>query len=132
MEINFLQVSSLIFITNAAAAYYKRYYLYSFLFLLLTTTSLIVHYNNTIYTNIIDKISILFIVLYGGYLLFRSFSVDPYRLVIVATFIGTILLYIYGYMIEDFCFHPDKSIGCNYHCILHLIGSIGHHLIIFV
>lgn len=59
--------SSFIFITNVLSTLYKNYYIYSFLFVCLTITSITFHYNTNIYTNILDKIFVLAIVLYGGY-----------------------------------------------------------------
>lgn len=131
---NLLLFTSLFFITNSIAALYKQYYLYSFLFGVLTITSLIVHSNNNIYANIIDKIGVAAVILYGSYLLYNKFIIDNYHmaLIIVALFIGCNILYIYGYMYKQYCFHSQKCIANNYHGLLHLIASIGHHFIIFM
>jgi hypothetical protein len=50
---------------------------------------------------------------------------------IYVTFILSIWLYIYGYITKQYCFHPEESIYLFYHGFMHLISSIGHHLIIF-
>lgn len=76
-----LLYSSLFFITNAIAAFFYKYYLYSFLFLILTITSLIVHTNDNMYTNIIDKIAVIAIVLYGTYMLYNKINISKCTLV---------------------------------------------------
>ena len=129
-----LMYSSLIFITNVVTAFYKKYYIYSFLFLCLTITSLIFHYNNNIYTNILDKIFVFAVVFYGGNMLYHKTTTDNQIsvLLIVITFISCIFLFIYGYYVKDYCYHPDKHVANKYHSILHIISSLGHHLITFL
>lgn len=126
--------SSFIFITNILTTFYKRYYVYCVLFISLTITSLIFHYNTNIFTNILDKISILAIVLYGSYILYKKPKIDkPIQVIlIITTFILTLFLFFYGYHTNSFCYDLDKCTGDNYHCLLHFISSIGHHLVIFL
>lgn len=134
-ELNLLLLfSSLIFITNVVSTFYKKYYIYCFLFFCLTITSVIFHYNTNVYTNIIDKLFILTIVLCGGYILYNKRETDNQIQVvfIVMTFLSVIFLFFYGYCVNNYCYHPDKCVGDNYHCILHLISSLGHHLITFL
>ena len=137
-----LVFSSLIFITNVLTAYYKRDYIYSSLFFSLTVTSILFHSKPNLYLNIIDKISIFSIFLYGSYQLSQKIS-QPITigntigysgqiLLIVATFLATIYLYIYGYWFQKYYFHENPQIGDQYHSLVHLIGSIGHHLILFL
>jgi branched-subunit amino acid ABC-type transport system permease component len=122
------------FITNSFAAFYKKYYVYSLLFFILTLTSLIVHSNNTIYTNIIDKLAVGGIILYGAYMLYTKMSFEKFLEIslIVSTFFICIFLYVYGYYTESFCYHPEKRIRELYHIVLHFIASLGHHFIIFL
>ena len=129
-----LLFSSSVFITNVLANIYKQYYLYAVLFLFLTITSLIHHYDHDPYTAIVDKLVIIQIALYGGYMFYRksAYKKPIYSGVIVFTFVSSIGLYYYGYATNAFCFHPDKSIGNRYHGLLHLISSFGHHLITFL
>jgi len=129
-----LVYSSFIFITNALTAYYKGYYLYSCLFILLTATSIIFHLYGGLLLIIIDKIPILCIVAYGGNMLYQKlFNMNIFKIIfIVTTFLLTIFLYYYGYFTNTFCYHPDKCIRDRYHCLVHCIGSIGHHLIILL
>lgn len=128
-----LVFSSLIFITNTVSAFYKEYYVYSLLFLSLTITSVIVHYNTNIYT-IIDKFFVFAIVFYGGHLFYTKITPEnqAQSVLIVTTFLLCIFLYYYGYCMNDFCYHPEKCIGDQYHSVLHFIASIGHHLITFL
>ena len=129
-----LILSSFIFITNVLATYYKKYYIYSFLFACLTITSIIFHSNNNIYTNIIDKIFILAIVLYGGNMLYKKTTSDNHFnvFIIIFTFLCCVFFFFYGYCVKDYCYNPDICVGNNYHCMLHIIGSLGHHLITFL
>jgi hypothetical protein len=124
--------SSLFFITNMITAYWFEYYLYSFLFCMLTITSVIYHTNKNIYTNIIDKIAILAIVLYGAYILYhKKVLLTKTQIgIVVLSFLLCIFMFFYGYCTNKYCYDPDK--GDQYHSLLHLISSIGHHLIIFL
>jgi hypothetical protein len=136
METNLLLISSLFFVTNAVTTCYKQYYLYAFLFAGLTTTSLLVHttlIKDKHTAKIMDKIFILSIVLYGGHLLYQK-STDNLIpvLSVVLLFLLASFLYIYGYAVNQYCFHPDLCTGNRYHCLLHLASSIGHHLITFL
>lgn len=131
---NPLILSSLFFLTNALVAFLKKYYLYALFFLVLTMTSLIFHNYDTVYTNFVDKIAILSVVIYGGYLLFQKMCAKHAFtcFLIILTFLLAIYLYIYGYMNKMYCFSEDSCEGSAYHSILHLISSLGHHLIIIL
>jgi hypothetical protein len=129
-----LLLSSLFFITNVITAFFNEYYLYSFLFCILTITSLIVHYNDNIYTNIIDKMAVLSIILYGSCVLYNKINIKKWIncLTIIITFIICIYLYVYGFFIKDYCFCNKTHIAKKYHFIMHIISSIGHHFIIYL
>ena len=129
-----LIVSSFIFLTNSLSTYYFEYYNYSFLFGSLTITSIIYHYNTNIYTNLMDKICIIGIVVYGGHLLYKKTNNENkfYVGCIIFLFLTSIYLYYYGYCTNNYCYHPDKCIGNKYHCALHCISSIAHHMITFL
>lgn len=129
-----LILSFLIFITNALVAFFKKYYLYAVFFLILAITSVIVHNNNNMYTNLIDKLAILPVVIYGGYLLFQKMCAKHAFtcFMIILTFFLVAYLYIYGYMNKTCCFSEDNGIAQTYHFILHLLSSVGHHLIIIL
>ena len=131
-----LLFSSFIFITNVLTTFHQKYYIYCFLFFGLTITSVLFHYHTNIYTNLVDRLFILSIVLYGGYLLYNKSRIDNQNqfkiLFIIITFLLCIFLFFYGYYSNNYCYHPDKCIGNIYHCILHMISSFGHHLITFL
>ena len=129
-----LLLSSLFFITNIVTAYFNEQYLYSFLFFILTITSLVVHYNDNFYTNVIDKIAVLSIVLYGGYVLCNKINTNKWLnlLIIIVAFLLCIYLYIYGFIVKEYCFCDKKCIAENYHFVMHVISSIGHHFIIYL
>jgi hypothetical protein len=128
--------SSFLFLTNALLNYYYKEFIYAGLFLGLFITSIIVHTNNTIYTNLFDKIFIASVVIYGGYIYFKKISQQQeHRWISILPFIFfilTIYLYIYGYLIKDYCFHKQEEIANNYHALMHLCGSIGHHFIVLL
>ena len=126
--------SSLFFITNVITAFLREYYLYSFLFCILTTTSLIVHSNDNIYTNFIDKTAVLSIVIHGGYSLYIKININKclHCSIIIITFLSCVYFYIYGFFTQKYCFCHEKCIAQKYHFIMHIIGSMGHHFIIFL
>ena len=123
-----LLCSSVIFITNVLSTYYYGDYVYCGL----TGSSLMYHYNTNIYTNIIDKVCILGVVSYGGYVVYNKITPEKILHVSFAVFLFTvtIFLFFYGYCVNDYCYHPDKCIGDKYHCMLHIVSSIGHHLVL--
>jgi len=141
--------SSLIFLTNIFLALYYYHYFYAFLFLCLTITSLVHHTYNTDYTSIIDKISVYAVIFYGGYIFYTKYVKDIINikdikeikeiinikniikpLIIVSTFLSVVFLYGYGYLTDNYSFHPSHSVSQMYHSLLHIISSIGHHFII--
>ena len=129
--------SSLIFLTNIFLALYYDHYFYAFLFLCLTVTSIVHHSYNTVYTGIIDKISVYAVIFYGGYIFYTKYIKDTKDIIniikplmIVGTFLSVVFLYGYGYLTDNYSFHPNHSVSQMYHSLLHIISSIGHHFII--
>lgn len=49
---------------------------------------------------------------------------------IVSTFLFSIIGFHYGYICNKYCFDPDEETGNIYHAVLHIISSVGHHMII--
>jgi hypothetical protein len=43
-----------------------------------------------------------------------------------------IFLYYYGYITNNYTFHPDDKTAQIYHCIMHFIASFGHAIIIII
>lgn len=141
--------SSLLFLTNVFLALYYDYYLYAFLFLLLTITSLIYHKQSVElkkyakYINIIDKIAICCVIFYGGYIFYNKqkntyadydydYPISMKSIIVIITFLAVVFLYGYGYLKNDYSFHPNSDVSQMYHCLLHLISSFGHHVIIII
>ena len=138
LPINYCFYSSFIFIANVVVFYCKSYYLYSILFLLLFATSVCFHSNKNIATFIIDKISIICVVLYGGYVFFEKYckieTVEQsiYASLIISSFIITLYLYYYGYNTDTYCFSKNKINACLWHSLIHVISCIGHIFIVLM
>lgn len=145
--------SSLLFLSNVFIALYYDHYLYAFLFLLLTITSVIHHKQSTEFEkykkciNIIDKIAVYCVIFYGGYIFYNkqkntytdydynynyNYSINIKSIIIIITFLAVVFLYGYGYLKNDYSFHPSTDVSQMYHSLLHLISSLGHHLIIIL
>jgi hypothetical protein len=139
MQPNCCFYSSFIFIANSAIAHYYEYYIYSIIFAILYITSVIYHSTYNIYTNLLDKISIILVVSYGGWLFYdkllrKDLSCMSYTLsmAIITTFLATIYLFYYGYCSSKYCFCEDVTVANYYHSFLHVISSFGHLLIIIL
>ena len=139
--------SSLIFLTNVFLALYYDHYLYAFLFLLLTISSVIHHKQSAEFEeykkciNIIDKIAVYCVIFYGGYIFYNklkntyidyAYPINIKSIIIIVTFLAVVFLYGYGYLKNDYSFHPSPDVSQMYHGLLHLISSFGHHVIIIL
>lgn len=130
--------SSFIFLVNSIVAFYFGYMFYSIIFFILLLTSLIVHSTHNIYAMIIDKIVILLIVFYGGYLFYTKClrpidcKQSVYIILIISTFMITIYLYYYGYLNTKYCFCENKQVANLYHSFLHFVSALGHILIVLL
>jgi len=131
---NILVYSSVVFISNFINARLHGYHSYSTWFYVLTVTSILVHgfFNESLIMNLIDKIPIIAIVTTGGLILFEKVQFNAPSLIALSTFICVCYLYCYGYATKQYCFDSDIYISKQYHAILHLISSIGHHAIIYL
>jgi hypothetical protein len=127
--------SCAVFITNAINALVMNNIVYSSLFTGLFITSVLMRMYSNIYTVILDKILIGLVVLYGGKLfldkvnnngIFKNLLLNG---IIILTFLLTIFLYSYGYIIRGYCFGEN---GEDWHGFMYCISSIGHHLILFL
>lgn len=129
-------LSSFVFLTNVLHNAYRNELIYSFLFFCLFLTSIIVHSMPTMYTNIIDKISIGAVVLFGGYTYYEKImktTEKPWITIIPPLFfLATIYLYIYGFFTDTYCYHPNLYTANQFHAFMHLVGSIGHHFIVLI
>jgi len=135
---NLLVYSSLVFLTNFVLLRLQGRRYYSTLFYLLTITSILIHgfFPGNLIVNAIDKIPIIGIVVEGGRLFLEILMKKPildgfqYAAIVVPSFLMTIYLYYYGFCKKAYCYDPDKTIARSYHCLLHIIGSMGHHAIV--
>jgi len=126
--------TSCLFFTNSISAFcYNKYYL-SYFYTQLACSSVLYHYYKTPSLFYFDKLSIICIVSYGGYIMYNQWITTKMNYFIF-TFIHTclfliMLLYYYGYLYNTFCFHP--LYGNYYHAMVHLLSSIGHHSILLL
>ncbi len=121
--------SSTLFLLNSAICFIYGFRIYAALFIFLTITSLFFHSNPTShFANVIDKVAILGVVLYGGYTLCMNWKkyTNVSRMAIIGTFVITVLLFSYGG--GKFCFDPEW--GNVWHSVLHIISVIGHGMIV--
>ena len=125
--LNILIFSSLIFITNCITCFIYKKNIHCILFFLLLCSSILVHYNDNIITNMFDKIVIGFIFLNGLILFLTKKNKNIF---IILTFLFVVYVYIYGYVNNKYVFDKNNQISKKYHFFMHLIGSIGHHLIV--
>lgn len=141
---NICQISPLVFLINIILGFYCNYILYSILFICLFITSIIYHTYYTDFTYIIDKVSILYVVLYGTMLFYQKINdTNKYTnlnfisrfiyifmsIMIVFTFISVIYLYYYGYCYNIYCFNDNIDIAYMYHSLMHFISCVSHVLI---
>ena len=123
--------TSLYLLTNSIAAYHRDYIIYGFLFLTLTITSVLNHATHHPLINSIDKVAVYAVAIYGAYHIYSHSSWNQVLmlLVIISTFLITLVLYEYGFRHNKYCFDPDPIASQMYHGYMHIIGSIGHHLV---
>ena len=138
MIYNCCQISPLIFILNILLGFYYGYILYALLFLSLIITSLLHHTFYTEFTTIIDKISIVYVILYGSMLFYQKlYFIDTnyifisriVSILIVVTFLSVFYLYYYGYYSKKYCFDENTNTCYKYHSIIHYISCFSHVLI---
>jgi len=128
--LNILIFSSLIFITNCVTCIIYEKIIHCILFFSLTCSSILVHYNDNIITNMFDKIVIGLIFLNGLILFLTKKNKLIFIIFILFTFLFVVFVYIYGYVNNKYVFDEDIEISKKYHLLMHLIGSIGHRLIV--
>jgi hypothetical protein len=128
--------SSMVFAINATVSYWYGYFLYSALFAFLLVTSVIHHSTKTIYTYLVDKLAVFCVIFYGAYLFYNKIRTGNINWLlassIVLTFLSTIYLYYYGYAHKKYCFASDAVEAELFHCIMHLVASAGHLMIVFL
>ena len=134
-----LLFTSQIFILNFIYNTYNRDYNYAWLFLLVTITSTFIYSELFISTPrllykliLIDKSIISCIVIYGGYIFWKThnlsiqLNIPSYSTIPITTCITVIYMYTVGYFQNKYSFDPNPVIANISHGILHIVGSIGH------
>lgn len=138
---NILCYSSFIFLTNFVVGCSKGYYYYAFLFFALFVTSVMVHNSvedDDYYSiNVLDKVVIFLIFFQGLKHMLKKIGTTTTKntkqlVLIILTFFFCIFVYVYGYFNQSFCFDACAETAQLFHCMMHMIGSMGHHLILFL
>ncbi len=139
-----LVFSSTFFASNAIINMAMGYSIYAALFLFLTCTSLYHHSHYSEWSCIIDKIALIAVILYGGYVFWKktqnkggtSFTVHKKQTAlsntVIMLFLMCGLLYYVGFMTDTMCFSQDSCQATEYHMLMHAVASIGHHIITFL
>ena len=91
--------------------------------------SVLYHLSKNKTIGILDKICIAGVVLQGGKITFLDSDFDTYSLIVITTGSSVVWLYHYGFRHQMYVFDKDAQIGNNYHTLLHVISSIGHHAV---
>jgi len=130
---NYTWYSSFLFLTNTMIALYVSQYLYSFIFFILFCTSIYYRLNkDKLHAFYMDKLAVLSVVFYGAFVFYSKFNkISPIlSSIIVLLFLSTTYLFYYGYYTQSFCYDKDPDVAYIFHSILHVISSIGHHMIL--
>jgi len=124
--------TSVVFLTNAVTAFSNGYWFYAVLFTLLFKTSIVWRLYPSTLTFVLDKAVLNAVVFCGGYILYTRLPNIHlmWILFIMTTFVATVYLFYYGYITKSYCYDTKKTVAANYHSLLHVIASLGHHLII--
>ena len=131
-------LSPILFLSNSVIASYNNYNLYSYLFFQLMLTSFYYHSTYNQLSNILDKLSIVTVVSYGGYLFVQKLAyIETFyqaflTVQIIGTFLMTNYLYLYGRYKQKYCFCNDHYKANLYHAFLHLLSSVGHIMIVLL
>lgn len=115
----------------------KKDYIYYISFYVLLISSVIFHSTQNYYLGFIDRMLCYNIVYQGCIRLFKKNNfnnVNKIFLVIITIilFLFVVYLYIFGYIYKKYCFSTNTIEGENYHSLLHLLSSLGHHIIIYL
>ena len=121
--------SSLLFITNTIHLSYKQDILYCYTFACLSLLSILYHLTKNRTVDLLDKLCIAGVVLQGGKHTYLNFAFDGYSIITITTYGSAIWIYHYGFITHMYVFDKNEEIGNNYHMLLHLLSSIGHHAI---
>jgi hypothetical protein len=138
-DTHILQYTSLSFILNIIYNTWCREYVYAWLFLIVTITSSFIYsgiflsspdfQSQLIYT---DKITILCIIIYGGYIFWKtqflsnSQNIKSISTIPITSCFSVVYMYTVGYFQNKYSFDPNPEVANSSHGILHIIGCLGH------
>ena len=138
-------ISSYLFFINIYISFYKKNYIYTFLFSNLLISSVILHWLQYDFNHLeeeiqlvkkIDSINVNLIIIYGFYLfLYKNFKQKNNIFIngiIIYLFLFCAYLYYYGYYKKKYFFDSDDNKAKLYHSLVHLMGIIGHILIVII
>jgi len=140
---NICGYSSFLLLITVTLALYKKYYIYACLLFALFITSFSFHYYRSKYTFNMDRIVVVFIIIYSFYLFFKKNYIyyklktfNNKKLLLTCLIFITLLidfhLFIYGYHTNKYCYDTDTNTGKLYHSLLHFITSYGMNIIIIL
>ena len=126
--------SSFIFVINIIIGIYYHEYIYASLFVALIITSILFHSYSKLEYKILDSIIVFTIFIYGGYRFYKKIIINKNNnsiisFIILLTFLTTVYLFFYGYYSNQYCYDINKQVANLYHSSLHIIGALGHILI---
>lgn len=140
-ESNVCHYSSFLFLLNSLNAWMHGHPLYASAWAGLTTSSILYHsYPRSslrMYVYLADQLFIVCVAGCGGEIVYRKMHhlSTVYDILcakcILWTFFIAIGLYFYGYATQRYCHDPDIELANLYHATLHLVSSVGHHLVLF-
>ena len=128
-------LSCLIFTTNVYHLSYKPNSIYKKSFIYLIGSSLLYHSARHIKLfYYIDQLGVFNIVFQGGYEYYKYLGRDHRNIYTISSiinlssFLSVLWLYGYGYYTEQYTFDTNGYDNI-YHSLLHIITSVGHHVI---
>ena len=128
--------SSFFFLVISVSLFLLQEEVYGVLFGFLFVTSLVYRIFPHVLTLILDKLAIMYVVLYGAEYFWESIQqhrMDPECIVLIS-FIFLTVLYLYygGYWMSKYCFDSDKALGEMWHAFVHMLSCFGHVMIVIL
>ena len=121
--------SSFVFLINFLFCFLRYQFIYGLLFFLLFTTSIFLYTYTELEIFLLDQLTIYMVIFYGFIFFLTKKKRWHYVIFIVLSFLATVYLYLYGYMIQSYCY---GYYGDEFHSLLHMIASLGHLAILFM
>ena len=126
-----LWFTGLLFVTNAVHAATREAWVYATAFAALAATSFLLHSKPADAADRqlfwwIDQLALWCVILIGAYYWQRG----DRNWIPIALVSSVALMWYGGHLTESFTFSPDATIAKPAHGVLHVISSIGHHVIL--